>query len=80
MVEAVDEEDPRMLNNAIEILRSEAVDGNAHAQSTLGFLHWMAIGVPYSDAKAYLYHEFAKEGGNPQSKMALAYRHYRNQV
>uniref|UniRef100_A0A7I4C8R2 ERAD-associated E3 ubiquitin-protein ligase component HRD3A n=2 Tax=Physcomitrium patens TaxID=3218 RepID=A0A7I4C8R2_PHYPA len=79
MVEAVDEEDPRMLNNAIEILRSEAVDGNAHAQSTLGFLHWMAIGVPYSDAKAYLYHEFAKEGGNPQSKMALAYRHYRNQ-
>lgn len=80
MVEAVNEEDPRMLNEAIQVLRDEADDGNAHAQSTLGSLHWMACGVPYSDPKAYLYHEFAKEGGNAQSKMALAYRYYRNQV
>jgi SEL1 protein len=80
MVEAVDEEDPRMLNEAIQVLRDEADEGNAHAQSTLGSLHWMACGVPHSDAKAFLYHEFAKEGGNAQSKMALAYRYYRNQV
>ncbi|KAG0601960.1 hypothetical protein M758_11G151000 [Ceratodon purpureus] len=79
MVEAVNEEDPRMLNEAIQVLQDEADNGNAHAQSTLGSLHWMACGVPHSDAKAYLYHEFAKEGGNAQSKMALAYRYYRNQ-
>lgn len=80
MVEAVNEEDPRMLNEAVEVLRLEADNGNAHVQSTLGFLHWMACGVPYSDSKAYLYHEFGKEGGNAQSKMALAYRYFRNQV
>lgn len=80
MAEAVNEEDPDMLKEAIVGLQSEADLGNAHAQSTLGFLHWMGCGVPYVDAKAFLYHDFAKEGGNSQSKMALAYRYFRNQV
>lgn len=80
MAEAVNEEDPGMLKEAIEVLRVEADVGNAHAQSALGFLHWMGCGVAYGDAKAFLYHDFAKEGGNSQSKMALAYRYLRNQV
>lgn len=80
MIEAVNEVDYPMMKEAIELLQSEADNGNPHAQSTLGLLHWTASGVPHSDAKAYLYHEFAKEGGNAQSKMALAYRYFRNQV
>lgn len=80
MVVSVSEEDPDLLKGAIETLRLGADVGNAHAQSALGFLHWMGCGVEYGDAKAFLYHGFAKEGGNSQSKMALAYRYFRNQV
>lgn len=80
MIEGVDEEDWHMLSEAVKGLQSEADKGTAHAQSTLGFLHWMGCGVNLSDAKAHLYHHFAAEGGNPQSKMALAYSYYRHKV
>lgn len=80
MITGVNEEDPQMLSEAVEILKSEADKGNAHAQSTLGYLHWIGCGVKLSDARAYVLHHFAAEGGNPQSKMALAYNHFRHQV
>ncbi|MCD7452773.1 hypothetical protein HAX54_018075 [Datura stramonium] len=45
----------------------------------LGFLYGMGIGRERSKAKSFLYHHFAAEGGNMQSKMALAYTYSRQE-
>ncbi|ERM95837.1 ERAD-associated E3 ubiquitin-protein ligase component HRD3A [Amborella trichopoda] len=54
--------------------------GHAHAQSVLGFLYGLGIGVKRSDSKAFLYHSFASAGENMQSKMALAYTYFRQEL
>lgn len=80
MMFAVSEGEPELMKEAISDLHLAADGGYAHAQSTLGFLFEIGSGVEQSDAKAFLYHHFAAEGGNFQSKMALAYTYYRQQV
>eukprot|EP00252_Welwitschia_mirabilis_P001496 TRINITY_DN1135_c0_g1_i1.p1 TRINITY_DN1135_c0_g1~~TRINITY_DN1135_c0_g1_i1.p1 ORF type:complete len:678 (+),score=132.79 TRINITY_DN1135_c0_g1_i1:342-2375(+) len=80
MMNAVSEGLPDIMNEAVSDLQQAADAGNAHAQSTLGFLHGIGSGVEQSDAKAFLYHHFAAEGGNYQSKMAMAYTYYRQQM
>lgn len=80
MVEGISEGEPKMLEEAIKHLNVEADRGNGHAQSTLAFLHGSGYGMEQSDSKAFLYHHFAAEGGNLQSKMALAYSYSRRQV
>ena len=70
----------RVLDEAIRSLKSEAESGNAHAESTLAFLYASGYGVQQSDAKAFLFHHFAAQKGNLQSKMALAYSYSRQQV
>lgn len=72
--------EPRVLDEAIRGFKSEAESGNAHALSTLAFLSASGYGVQPSDAKAFLFHHFAANGGNLQSKMALAYSYSRQQV
>lgn len=72
--------EPRVLDEAIRSLNSEAERGNAHAESTLAFLYASGYGVQQSDAKAFLFHHFAAHKGNLQSKMALAYSYSRQQV
>lgn len=54
--------------------------GNPHAQSVLGFLYGLGQIKERNKAKAFLYHYFAAEGGNSQSKLALAYTYYRQHV
>ncbi|KAL2607406.1 hypothetical protein R1flu_025979 [Riccia fluitans] len=80
MVDGLAEGDPVLLAEAISELRKAADGGHPHAQSTLGFLHGSGYGIEKSDAKAHLYHHFAAEGGNFQSKMALAYSYHRQQL
>ncbi|KAG6551776.1 hypothetical protein Mapa_006593 [Marchantia paleacea] len=80
MVQGLGDGDPALLAAAIADLRVAADRGHAHAQSTLGFLHGSGYGMDKSDAKAHLYHHFAAEGGNFQSKMALAYSYHRQQL
>lgn len=80
MVESGSEGEPKALDEAIQSLKLEAEHGNAHAQSTLAFLYGSGYGMEQSDSKAFLYHHFASNGGNPQSKMALAYSYSRQQV
>lgn len=80
MVESVSKGDSRILDEAIVSLKEEAKSGNVHALSTLAFLFGTGYGVQTNDAKAFLYHHFAANGGNLQSKMALAYSYSRQQV
>eukprot|EP00246_Nothoceros_aenigmaticus_P013956 TRINITY_DN5091_c0_g1_i1.p1 TRINITY_DN5091_c0_g1~~TRINITY_DN5091_c0_g1_i1.p1 ORF type:complete len:694 (+),score=139.60 TRINITY_DN5091_c0_g1_i1:189-2270(+) len=68
------------LQEAIRVLHSAADKGHAHAQSTLAFLYGSGTGLQQSEAKSLLYHHFAAEGGNCQSKMALAFYYYRRQI
>jgi TPR repeat protein len=80
MLECVSKGEPRGLDEAIRSFNSEAENGNAHAESTLAFLYASGYGVQQSDAKAFLFHYFASQKGNLQSKMALAYSYSRQQV
>jgi SEL1 protein len=80
MLECVSKGEPRGLDEAIRSFNSEAESGNAHAESTLAFLYASGYGVQQSDAKAFLFHYFASQKGNLQSKMALAYSYSRQQV
>jgi SEL1 protein len=80
MLDSASYGDPDTLSDAVSRIREAAEDGHAHAQSTMAFLYGNGIGVEHSDAKAFLYHYFAAEGGNFQSKLALAYGYFRQQV
>ena len=63
MMFAVSEGEPELMKEAISDLH-HAEYGYTHAQSTLVFLYEIGSGVEKSDAKAFLYHHFAAEGGN----------------
>ncbi len=80
MFQGVSEGEPQVLSEAIRHLQADADQGNAHAQSTLAFLLGIGYGTEQSNPKAFLLHHFAAEGGNFQSKMALAYSYSRQQV
>lgn len=80
MADAFGKGEPGELQDAIRVLQSAADNGHAHAQSTLAFLYGSGTGLQQSEPKSLLYHHFAAEGGNCQSKMALAYYYYRQQV
>ncbi|KAH7416365.1 hypothetical protein KP509_14G087900 [Ceratopteris richardii] len=80
MLDATSLGDPDNLVESIALLRKAALEGHAHAQSTIAFLYKNGIGVEHSDAKAFLYHSFAADGGNYQSKFALAYNYFRQQM
>jgi SEL1 protein len=80
MFQGVSEGEPQVLSEAIRHLQADADQGNAHAQSTLAFLLGIGYGTEQSNPKAFLLHHFAAEGGNFQSKMALAYSYSRRQV
>lgn len=73
-------DDRAMAEAASEIEAIAEVTGNPHAQSVMGLLYGMGIMRDRSKAKAFLNHYFAAEGGNMQSKMALAYIYYRQNV
>ena len=72
--------DLRLMEDAVaDIDQVAAGSGDPHAQSVLGLLHGMGIMKETNKAKAFMYHYFAAEG-NKQSKMALAYIYFRQEV
>lgn len=80
MVSAVTSGDPAAMEEAASDIEAAAALGSSHAQSALGFLYGAGITRPQSRPKSFLYHQFAAEGGNMQSKMSLAYTYLRQDV
>ena len=80
MMSAVSSADVRLMEEAAGEIEAAAESGYPGAQSVLGFLSGMGLLRERSKSKAFLYHHFAAEGGNMQSKMALAYTYTRQDV
>ncbi|CAN4125252.1 unnamed protein product [Withania somnifera] len=80
IVKAYNRGDERAMEEAASEIEAAASEGHPHAQSILGFLYGMGIGRERSKAKSFLYHHFAAEGGNMQSKMALAFTYSRQEM
>ncbi|KAG9143870.1 hypothetical protein Leryth_011520, partial [Lithospermum erythrorhizon] len=80
MMEAAREGDLREMEEVeVEIIEM-ANKGHPHAQSVLGFMYEFGVLKERSKGKAFLNHYFAAENGNLQSKMALAYTYYRQDM
>ncbi|KAK3008901.1 hypothetical protein RJ639_014934 [Escallonia herrerae] len=82
MVGAMSEEegDPGMMERSVSEIEAAAGGGHPHAQSAMGFLYSMGMAREKNRAKGFLYHTFASDGGNLQSKMALAYTYSRQEM
>lgn len=80
MISAVSTSDPELMREAAAEIETAAFEGDPHAQSALGFLYGSGQLKDKSGSKAFLHHHFAAEGGNMQSKMALAYTYYRQNM
>ncbi|PIN22874.1 Extracellular protein SEL-1 [Handroanthus impetiginosus] len=80
MVEASSRGEFRVMEEASAEIEAAAELGQPHGQSVMGFLYGMGIGRERNEGKAFLYHYFAAQGGNMQSKMALAYTYNRQEM
>ncbi|KAK7251737.1 hypothetical protein RIF29_35192 [Crotalaria pallida] len=80
MLSAVTSADVRLMEEATGEIEVAAESGYPAAQSVLGFLSGMGLLRERSKGKSFLYHHFASEGGNMQSKMALAYTYTRQDM
>lgn len=80
MADAVSQGDPMMMEAAVSEIEAEAATGNAEAQSVMGFIYNMGMLRQRNRAKAFMYHHFASQGGNTQSKMVLAYSYSRQDM
>ncbi|GAU12794.1 hypothetical protein TSUD_72800 [Trifolium subterraneum] len=72
--------DSRLMEEGSGEIEAAAESGYPAAQSVLGFLWGMGLLRERSKQKAFVYHHFASEGGNMQSKMALAYLYTRQDM
>lgn len=80
MVRSVSEGEASFMEEAVVEIEAAAGGGYAHAQSALGFFYNMGMVRERDRGKGFMYHYFASEGGNMQSKMALAYAYSRQDV
>lgn len=80
MIYAASSGEPSAMDAAASQIEASASAGFPHAQSTIAFLYGTGLLRRHSRAKSFLYHSFAAEGGNMQSKMVLAYTYYRQDV
>lgn len=80
MMAAASSGEGRLMEEAVSEFEASAAAGYAHAQSALGFLYGTGQMRDRNKGKAFLYHHFAADGGNMQSKMALAYTYMRQEV
>ncbi|CAA7043144.1 unnamed protein product [Microthlaspi erraticum] len=69
-----------LMEEAVSEIDSSASSGDPHAQSVMGFVYGIGMMRETSRAKSILHHHFAAEGGNTQSKMALAFRYLRQNM
>ncbi|KAL7099164.1 hypothetical protein ACP275_09G065700 [Erythranthe tilingii] len=80
MVEASSRGEFGIMEEAASEIEAAAALGQPHGQSVMGFFYSMGIGRERNEGKAFLHHHFAAQGGNMQSKMALAYTYYRQEM
>lgn len=80
MIAAVSSGDPRAMEEAASEIEAAAAGGNPHAQSALGFFYQLGMARERNKGKAFMYHYFAADGGNMQSKMALAHTYSRQDM
>lgn len=63
-----------------DVVREIEEARGGHALSLLGFCYGLGIGKERNSAKAFMYHYFAAEAGNMQSKLAIAYTYSRQEL
>ncbi|KAG6512417.1 hypothetical protein ZIOFF_030528 [Zingiber officinale] len=80
LISAASSGDSSDMESAAAEIEASASRGYPHAQSALGFLYGTGLMRAHSRSKSLLYHHFAAEGGNLQSKMVLAYNYLRQEV
>ncbi|CAA2987130.1 ERAD-associated E3 ubiquitin- ligase component HRD3A [Olea europaea subsp. europaea] len=80
MVEAVSKGEYRLMEDAVSEIDTASTGGDPYAQSVMGFFYNTGMTREKNKAKAFLHHYFAAQGGNIQSKMALAYTYYRQEM
>lgn len=80
LIKSVSSGDTTLMDDAVSEFEESASSGLPHARSVVGFLYATGQMRKQNKAKAFTYHYFASEGGNMQSKMALAYTYFRQDV
>ena len=80
LIKSVSSGDTAVMEEAVSEIEASASRGVPHARSVLGFLIGTGQMRKQNKAKAFTYHYFAADGGNMQSKMALAYTYFRQDV
>ncbi|KAM1238768.1 hypothetical protein TB2_039416 [Malus domestica] len=80
LIKSVSSGDTALVDEAVSEIEDSASRGVPHARSVVGFLYGTGQMRKQNKAKAFTYHYFAAEGGNMQSKMALAYTYFRQDM
>jgi hypothetical protein len=80
MISAASAGDEAAFATSAAQIEAAAAEGHPGAQSALAFLSGAGITRPGSRSRAFLLHKFAADGGDLQSKMALAYSYFRQEV
>ncbi|KAF8398981.1 hypothetical protein HHK36_014846 [Tetracentron sinense] len=80
MVSSATSGNTTLMEEAASEIEAAAIGGFPHAQSALGFLYGTGQLRERNKEKALLYHHLAAQGGNMQSKMALAYTYFRQDM
>jgi SEL1 protein len=80
MISAASSGDEAAFSTAAAQIEAAAAGGHPGAQSALAFLTGAGMTRPVSRSRAFLLHKFAADAGDLQSKMALAYSYFRQEV
>ncbi|BAF11525.1 eRAD-associated E3 ubiquitin-protein ligase component HRD3 precursor [Oryza sativa Japonica Group] len=80
MLSAASAGDDAAFATAAAQIEAAATGGHPGAQSALAFLSGAGMTRPASRSRAFLLHKFAADAGDLQSKMALAYSFFRQEM
>uniref|UniRef100_A0A8R7Q4T7 ERAD-associated E3 ubiquitin-protein ligase component HRD3A n=1 Tax=Triticum urartu TaxID=4572 RepID=A0A8R7Q4T7_TRIUA len=80
MISAASSGDEAAFSTASAQIDAAAAGGHPGAQSALAFLSGAGMARPVSRSRAFLLHKFAADAGDLQSKMALAYAYFRQEM
>ncbi|GJN08413.1 hypothetical protein PR202_ga26326 [Eleusine coracana subsp. coracana] len=80
MISAASAGDDAAFATAAAQIEAAAAEGHPGAQSGLAFLSGAGMTRPASRSRAFLLHKFAADAGDLQSKMALAYSYFRQEM
>ncbi|XP_037425517.1 ERAD-associated E3 ubiquitin-protein ligase component HRD3-like isoform X2 [Triticum dicoccoides] len=80
MISAASSGDEAAFSTASAQIDAAATGGHPGAQSALAFLSGAGMARPVSRSRAFLLHKFAADAGDLQSKMALAYAYFRQEM